>query len=91
MDRLDKSSTNVDFGVGTVQMVNDGYRENLLSREENEDRREVPSLKTMRFFEMLDVAKQPLYKWCRNGHWDFLADLFCQDFPMKTEGFLSRF
>ncbi|WZY87210.1 hypothetical protein YC2023_033594 [Brassica napus] len=67
-DRVDEPSTDVDFGVGTMQMVNDAYRENFPSQEEDEDRREVPNLEAMRFFEMLDAAKQPLYKGCRDGH-----------------------
>ena len=68
VDRVDEPSTDVDFGVGTMQMVNDAYRENFPSQEEDEDRREVPNLEAMRFFEMLDAAKQPLYKGCRDGH-----------------------
>ena len=49
-------------------MVNDAYRENFPVREEEEDRQEVPNAEAMRFFEMLDAAKQPLYRGCRDGH-----------------------
>ncbi|XP_013624193.1 PREDICTED: uncharacterized protein LOC106330231 [Brassica oleracea var. oleracea] len=68
VDRVDEPSTDGDFGLGTMQMVNNAYRENFPSQEEDEDRREVPNLEAMRFFEMLDAAKQPLYKGCRDGH-----------------------
>ncbi|XP_013624132.1 PREDICTED: uncharacterized protein LOC106330138 [Brassica oleracea var. oleracea] len=83
-DRLDEPTTDVDFGIGTVQMVYDAYGENLPSGEEEGDRqeqpnvenfpceeegeREQPNLEARRFFEMLDAAKQPLYQGCKDGH-----------------------
>ena len=83
-DRLDEPTTDVDFGLGIVQMVYDAYGENLPSGEEEGDRqeqpnvenfpceeegeREQPNLEARRFFEMLDAAKQPLYQGCKDGH-----------------------
>jgi len=83
-DRLDEPTTDVDFGIGTVQMVYDAYGENLPSGEEEGDRqeqpnlenfpceeegeREQPNLEARRFFEMLDAAKQPLYQGFKDGH-----------------------
>ena len=47
----------VDYGVGTEQMVNDHFR--------GED---LPNAEAMRFYDMLDAGKQPLYEGCRDGH-----------------------
>ena len=56
VDRLEEPRTDVDYGVGTEQAVNDHYRG------------EEPNAESRRFFEMLDAGKQPLYKGCRDGH-----------------------
>ncbi|WZZ52503.1 hypothetical protein YC2023_052610 [Brassica napus] len=47
----------VDYGVGTEQMVNDHFR--------GED---LPNEEAMRFYDMLDAGKQPLYEGCRDDH-----------------------
>ncbi|XP_056858427.1 uncharacterized protein LOC130507800, partial [Raphanus sativus] len=47
----------VDYGVGTEQMVNDHFR--------GED---LPNTQARRFYDMLDAGKQPLYEGCRDGH-----------------------
>lgn len=47
----------VDYGVGTEQMINDHFR--------GED---LPNAEARRFYEMLDAGKQPLYEGCRDGH-----------------------
>ena len=49
--------TDVDYGVGTEQMVNDHFR--------GED---LPNAQARRFYDMLDAGKQPLYEGCRDGH-----------------------
>ena len=49
--------TDVDYGVGTEQMVNDHFR--------GED---LPNAEARRFYDMLDAGKQPLYEGCRDGH-----------------------
>lgn len=67
-DRLDERRTDVDYGIGSVQMVNDAYREHVQLVGEESDRIEEPNLEARKFFDMLDAAKQPLYKGCRDGH-----------------------
>ncbi|XP_023644517.1 uncharacterized protein LOC111832431 [Capsella rubella] len=67
-DSVEEPRTEVDYGVGTVQMVNDVYRENMQSVGENVDRVEEPNAEAQKFFSMLDAAKQPLYGGCREGH-----------------------
>ena len=54
--RLEESRTDIDYGVGTEQMVHDHYRG------------EEPNPESRRFFDMLDAGKQPLYQNCRDGH-----------------------
>ncbi|CAG7863763.1 unnamed protein product [Brassica rapa] len=56
VDRLEESRTEVDYGVGTKQMVNDHYRG------------DEPNVEVRRFFDMLEAGNQPLYKGCRDGH-----------------------
>ncbi|XP_033148227.1 uncharacterized protein LOC103868691 isoform X1 [Brassica rapa] len=56
VDRLEEPRTEVEYGVGTKQMVNDHYRG------------EEPNVEARRFFDMLEAGKQPLYKECRDGH-----------------------
>ncbi|RID67560.1 hypothetical protein BRARA_D02635, partial [Brassica rapa] len=53
----DPIRTDVDYGVGTEQMVNDHFR--------GED---LPNAEARRFYDMLDAGKQPLYEGCRDGH-----------------------
>ncbi|KAL1216625.1 hypothetical protein V5N11_014563 [Cardamine amara subsp. amara] len=67
-DSLGEHRTEVDFGVRTVEMVNDAFRQNISSAAVEEDRCEEPNLEARRFFDMLDAAKQPLYKGCKEGH-----------------------
>ena len=50
--RLEEPRSDIDYGVGTVQMVHD----------------QEPNPESRRFFDMLDAGKQPLYKGCRDGH-----------------------
>ena len=50
VDRLEEPRTEVDYSVGTEQMVNDHYRG------------EEPNVEARRFFDMLEAGKQPLYK-----------------------------
>ncbi|XP_033146851.1 uncharacterized protein LOC117133895 [Brassica rapa] len=54
--RLEEPRTDIDYGVGTEQMVHDHYRG------------EEPNPESRRFFDMLDAGKQPLYQNCRDGH-----------------------
>ncbi|KAL1224623.1 hypothetical protein V5N11_000952 [Cardamine amara subsp. amara] len=64
----DRTEVDVGVGVGTVKMVNDAFRENAQYGGEERDRFEEPNLEAQRFFDMLDAAKQPLYKGCKEGH-----------------------
>ncbi|KAL1222030.1 hypothetical protein V5N11_025489 [Cardamine amara subsp. amara] len=57
-----------EVGVGTVEMVNNAFRENMQYGSEERDKFEEPNLEARRFFGMLDAAKQPLYKGCKEGH-----------------------
>ncbi|XP_010518611.1 PREDICTED: uncharacterized protein LOC104793884 [Camelina sativa] len=68
VDSVEEPRTEVDYGVGTVEMVNDAYRENMQSMGQNVDRLEEPNAEACKFFSMLDAAKQPLYEGCREGH-----------------------
>ena len=45
VDRLEEPRTDVDYGVGTEEMVNDNYRE------------EEPNAEARRFFDMLEAGK----------------------------------
>jgi len=68
VDRLVEPNPEVDANVGTVQMVNDAFRENVHSFDGDSDRVEEPNLEARKFFDMLDAAKYPLYKGCKKGH-----------------------
>ncbi|XP_010507019.1 PREDICTED: uncharacterized protein LOC104783577 [Camelina sativa] len=68
VDSVEEPRTKVDYGVGTVEMVNDAYRENMQSMGQNVDRLDEPNAEAHKFFFMLDAAKQPLYGGCREGH-----------------------
>ncbi|CAA7018778.1 unnamed protein product [Microthlaspi erraticum] len=57
----------VEENRGTVQMVNDAFRENVALFGEEENRIEEPNLEARKFFDMLDAAKNELYKGCREG------------------------
>lgn len=48
-DWLDEPNMDVDFGVGTVHMVNDSCRKNLPLVKEDRDRQEQPNLEARRF------------------------------------------
>ena len=68
VDRLVGPNPKIDTNVGTVQMVNDAFRENIHSFDGNSDRVEEPNLEERKFFNMLDASKHPLYKGCKKGH-----------------------
>ena len=53
---LEEPSTNIDYDVGTIQMVNDAYRENWPLMVEEEDIWEKPNVEARRFFDMLDAS-----------------------------------
>ena len=54
VNRLEEPSTYVDYDVDTEHMVNDHYRGEELNAE------------SRRFFGMLNVEKQFLYKCCKD-------------------------
>ena len=56
VNMLEEPSTNIDYDVGTIQMVNDAYRENWPLMVEEEDIWEKPNVEARRFFDMLDAS-----------------------------------
>ncbi|XP_010501566.1 PREDICTED: uncharacterized protein LOC104778843 [Camelina sativa] len=68
VDSVEEPRAEVDYGVDTIEMVNDAYREKMQSMGQNVDRLEEPNAKACKFFSMLDAAKQSLYGGCRESH-----------------------
>jgi len=49
VDRLVEPNPKIDTNVGTVQMVNDAFRENIHSFDGDSDRVEKPNLEARKF------------------------------------------
>lgn len=87
-DCLDEPSTDVKFGVNTVQMVNNAYRESLLLVVEDGDRQEARRTQFRRYvgFYMID-ENNPIYKL---GYFNFFFFLILYFFISFILLFLSR-